>query len=235
MRFKIRKIIAITLIFIGILIVVFPYICNEITDTKMQEKIIEFKQISKTERHTNELYQRLEEYNKRLYKNGQELVDAFSYQDVSVDLTEYGYLENIIGTLKISKIDVELPIYLGATEENLLKGAVHLSHTSLPIGGNNTNSVIAAHRGLIRNKMFKNIDMLEVGDEVIITNSWNELLYKVKEIKIIEPSDVSQVYIQENRDLITLMTCHPYRINTHRYVVICEREKLNIDKTGLDQ
>lgn len=223
MRFKIRRIIAITLIFIGILIVFFPYTSNEITKMQMQVKINEFVEMSKQEEKFDSLYYKLKEYNELLYENGQELIDVFSYQDVKVSLAEYGYIENIIGSINIPKINIELPIYLGATDENLYRGACHLSKTSFPIGGVNSNTVIAAHRGLIRNEMFKNIHKLEIGDELIITNLWEDLKYKVCDIKIVNLSDISEVYIQENRDLVTLVTCHPYRINTHRYIVICER------------
>lgn len=139
MHFKIRKIIAITLIVIGIFIVFSPNICNEITKVHMEKKISDFEKnpnkIGEKNEQFDSLYYKLERYNQSLYESGQELVDAFSYQDVSASLIEYGYTENIIGSIKISKINIELPIYLGATEENLYKGACHLSKTSFPIGG----------------------------------------------------------------------------------------------------
>ncbi len=103
------------------------------------------------------------------------------------------------------------------------KGAVHLGQTSLPIGGTNTNTVIAAHSGMIRNKMFSELDKLNVGDEIKITNLWETLNYKVSEKMIIEPREISKIMIQENRELVTLVTCYPYRINSHRLIVICER------------
>ena len=73
--------------------------------------------------------------------------------------------------------------------------------------------------------MFRNIHKLEIGDEVIITNLWEILKYKVSEIKIIDPTDISEILIKPSKDLVTLITCHPYRINTRRYVVVCERSK----------
>ena len=105
----------------------------------------------------------------------------------------------------------------------MYKGATHLSQTSIPIGGNNTNSVIAAHRGLIRNKMFRNIDKLGNGDIIKINNMWGELTYKVIKTEVIHPTNINEILIQKDKDLITLVTCHPYRVNTHRYIVICER------------
>ena len=105
------------------------------------------------------------------------------------------------------------------------KGAGHLSETSIPIGGNNTNSVIAAHRGMKSHPMFRDIENLSIGDEVKITNMWDELIYKVVETKVINPDEISEVLIQEGRDLITLITCHPYTKNYQRYVVYCERQE----------
>jgi sortase A len=103
-------------------------------------------------------------------------------------------------------------------------GAAHLSQTSLPIGGNNTNCVIAGHRGWGGASYFRYITDLQPGDEVIITNLWGEMSYTVTDTQIIAPNDVEQILIQENRDMITLLTCHPYASGgEQRYLVYCER------------
>ena len=115
------------------------------------------------------------------------------------------------------------------------KGAGHLSETSIPIGGNNTNSVIAAHRGMKSHPMFRDIENLSIGDEVKITNMWDELIYKVVETKVINPDEISEVLIQEGRDLITLITCHPYTKNYQRYVVYCERQEEASDVELIDE
>lgn len=169
------------------------------------------------------LYEEMKEYNKYLNEEGQEIVDAFSFEALSFDLTQYGFKENIIGIIEIPKINVKLPIYLGATVENLSKGATHLSQTSMPLGETNSNVVIAAHRGLVRNNMFRYIDKLGIGDEIIITTFWDKLRYSVSETRVIYPTDTSQILIKKDKDLVTLVTCHPYRINNQRYVVYCER------------
>lgn len=170
------------------------------------------------------LYTKLQEYNRNLNENGQSIVDAFSYETPSFDLTQYGLKDNIIGIIEIPKINVNLPIYLGATKENLNKGATHLSQTSIPLGGENSNAVIAAHRSLVRNPFFKNIDKLDIGDEVKIKTLWKSLTYIVTERKVISPYDSSEILIQENKDLVTLITCHPYGETSERYVVYCERK-----------
>ena len=103
-------------------------------------------------------------------------------------------------------------------------GAAHLSQTSLPVGGNNTNCVIAGHRGYNGASYFRYITDLQVGDTVIITNLWETISYTVTSTDIIEPNDVSKILIQENREMLTLLTCHPYASGgRQRYVVYCER------------
>jgi len=169
------------------------------------------------------LYERLKAENERLFATGQNgLVDAFSYEQPAVDLSEYGIRDNCIGFIHLPSIDIELPIYLGANSENMMKGAVHLTQTSYPIGGKNTNCVIAAHRGRSV-KQFRTIDKIQIGDEVTITNFRETLTYRACEIKIIYPSDIGEILIQPGRDLITLFSCHPLGNNYQRYVVYCER------------
>jgi|GEM_PF-3528543 len=102
-------------------------------------------------------------------------------------------------------------------------GAVHLTQTSLPVGGINTNAVFAAHRGYRTATMFRDIEKLEIGDEISVTNFYNTLTYRVVEIAVILPTDIERILSQEGRDLVTLITCHPYPYNYHMYVVYCER------------
>ena len=117
-----------------------------------------------------------------------------------------------------------MPLYLGATTQHLAAGAAHLSQTSLPIGGNNTNCVIAGHRGYNGATYFRYITDLQPGDKIFITNIWETLTYEVCEIKIIKPYEVNEIHIQEGRDLLTLLTCHPYGSGgKYRYLVFCQR------------
>ena len=169
------------------------------------------------------LYAYLESENKRLFETGQEdLTDAFSYEQPAMDLSVYGIKDNCIGFIAIPCLGMELPIYLGANTQNMKKGAVHLTNTSYPIGGENTISVIAAHRGSSL-AMFRNIHKIKIGDEVIITNFWEELRYRAVEIAIIVPSDIERIRIQPGRDLVTLISCEPLGKTYQRYVVYCER------------
>lgn len=170
------------------------------------------------------LYNQFKEYNKNIFEKGQQqLLDPFSFEVASFNLPQYGFEENIIGDIYIERLDIDLPIYLGATKDNMKKGATLLGCTSIPIGGENTNAVIAAHRGMGTKEMFRNIQKIQLGDEIIITNFWEELHYKVIETKIIYPDEIENVLIQEGKDLITLSSCNPYRFNYQRYIVIAER------------
>ena len=166
----------------------------------------------------------MQAYNLNLYENGQDsLQDPFSYETPAFDLTGYGFEENIVGYINIPKMDVQLPIYLGAATADLALGVGNLGYTSIPIGGTNTNTVLAGHRGYRCTAMFRDIETLQIGDKVYVTNFWDTLVYEVAETKVILPTDIQKVYIQEGRDMVTLITCHPYTKNYQRYVVYCER------------
>ena len=170
-----------------------------------------------------DLYQYLKQENQRMFETGQSgLKDAFSYQTAGIDLTSYGITDGCIGFVEIPSINVKLPIYLGANTANMDKGAVHLTETSYPIGGINTNAVIAAHRAITKN-MFKNINKIRIGDKVLITNFREQLVYQVVRIEIIQPYEINKVKIQAGRDMVTLFSCDPPGQTTYRYVVYCER------------
>ena len=164
-------------------------------------------------------------YNETIYTEGQSgLSCAYDYQKPSFTLKDYGLEDEVFGVISIPAMELNMPIFLGATEKHMADGAAHMSQTSLPIGGNNTNCVIAGHRGYGGASYFRYIEKLRIGDSVTITNLWETLEYRVVQIKIIYPNEVKEILIQENRDLLTLLTCHPYASGgKQRYLVICER------------
>ena len=171
------------------------------------------------------LWEDMSHYNQTIYTQGQVgLSCAYDYQKPSFRLTDYGLADEVFGVISIPAMELEMPIFLGATEQHMADGAAHLSQTSLPIGGDNTNCVIAGHRGYNGASYFRYIDKLKVGDLVSVTNLWETLTYRVCEIKIIDPHDVTEILIQPGRELLTLLTCHPYASGgRQRYVVYCER------------
>ena len=172
-----------------------------------------------------ELWADMVRYNEAIYTQGQAgLSCEYDYQKPSFRLSDYGLGDEVFGVISIPAMELEMPIFLGATEQHMADGAAHLSQTSLPIGGTNTNCVIAGHRGYNGASYFRYIDKLKVGDLVSVTNLWETLTYRVCEIKIIDPHDVTEILIQPGRELLTLLTCHPYASGgRQRYVVYCER------------
>ena len=170
------------------------------------------------------LYQEMVEYNQDLYASGQsELKDPFSFAQPSFDLSQFGLQENIVGYLSLPQIGIKAPIYLGASNENLDHGAAQLTYTSMPVGGDNTNTVLAGHRA---KWMFWNIHKLKPGDEITLTNFRETLTYRVTETIIIEPNESDKILIKEGKDLLTLISCNPQRDNYERIVVYSERVNL---------
>ena len=172
-----------------------------------------------------ELLEALQEYNRQLYTEKQcNLTDLEACETPAADLVAYGIKDEIIGVLEIPTMELTMPVYLGASDAHLAAGAAVLGNTSAPIGGNNTNCVIAGHRGWKGADYFRHIDRLQVGDTVKLTNLWETLTYTVADIQIIQPHEIEKIKIQQGRDLLTLLTCHPYASGgKQRYVVFCVR------------
>ena len=175
-----------------------------------------------------ELLAALQKYNHQLYAEKQcNLTDLEACEESAADLTAYGIGDEIIGVLEITAMELTMPVYLGASDVHLTAGAAVLGNTSVPIGGDSTNCVIAGHRGWRGADYFRHIDRLQVGDTVTLTNLWETLTYTVADIQIIQPHEVEKIKIQPNRDLLTLLTCHPYASGgRQRYVVYCERTEV---------
>ena len=170
-------------------------------------------------------------YNQALYETAFPLTDypkVPGYND-TLRLAD----NDMIGYVKIDRIGVELPVYHGTSERVLSKGVGHLEGSSLPVGGINTHCVMSAHRGLPSAKLFTDLDRLEKGDtfQVIILDQ--VLTYQVDFIKVIEPTDVSDLQIIEGGDYCTLFTCTPYGINTHRLLVRGVRIETIVEKPVL--
>lgn len=197
------------------------------TEPTISEVIVTMDSPTKPEetRDYPKLWADMVRYNETIYTQGQTgLSCAYDYQKPSFRLTDYGLSDEVFGVISIPVMELEMPIFLGATEQHMADGAAHLSQTSLPIGGENTNCIIAGHRGYNGASYFRYIDKLKVGDLVSITNLWETLTYRVCEIRIIDPHDVTEILIQPGRELVTLLTCHPYASGgRQRYVVYCER------------
>ena len=160
------------------------------------------------------------------YSGSFDAADAFNAQVAANEYALYrpdqltGYADTLdITGITIAKIGVELPIYHGTSDSVLQIAAGHLEGTSLPVGGASTHAVISAHRGLPSAKLFTNLDQLEVGDTFTITVLDRVLTYEVDKISIVLPPETDELKIAEGKDYVTLMTCTPYGINTHRLLV----------------
>lgn len=132
-----------------------------------------------------------------------------------------------MGYIEISKINIKLPIYQGTTEEVLSRGVGHLDYSSLPVGGENTHTILTGHRGLPSAKLFTDLDKLSEGDRFYVHSLDKVLAYKVDQIKVVLPHETDDLQIVENKDYTTLITCTPYGVNTNRLLVRGERVEFN--------
>ena len=208
----------------GLCVLLWPVFTGHRLQADTDEAAQSFLEERKPNPHP-ELLTALQEYNRQLYAEKQsDLTSLEACEEPAVDLAAYGIADEVFAVLEIPAMDLTMPIYLGAGDEHLAAGAAVLGQTSVPIGGDSTNAVIAGHRGWQGADYFRHIDLLQVGDEVTVTNLWERLTYTVNDIQIIQPHEVDKIRIQPDRDLLTLLTCHPYASGgRQRYVVYCER------------
>ena len=210
----------------GICVMLWPIFTGQKLQADADAAVQEFlADRGEPEQQYPELLADLREYDRQLYAEKQcNLTDLEACETPAADLTAYGIEDEIIGVLEIPAMELTMPVYLGASDDNLAAGAAVLGNTSAPIGGTNTNCVIAGHRGWKGADYFLHIDRLEAGDTVTLTNLWETLTYTVANIQIIQPHEIERIKIQQGRDLLTLLTCHPYASGgRQRYVVYCER------------
>lgn len=148
--------------------------------------------------------------------------DPYAKKRLDSGRAEYARMLEIherIGHVEIPKINEDLPIYAGTSEEVLQKGVGHLEGTSLPIGGNSTHTVLTAHSGLPEARLFTDLSKLEIGDKFYVHNIQTTLCYQVDQIKVVTPDVIDDLLIVEGHDYTTLLTCTPIMINTHRLLV----------------
>lgn len=166
-----------------------------------------------------------EEYNRGL---NEVVSDSFSSEAFEGD-ERYNNILNItengqIGTINIPSIDCRLPIYHGSSEDMLSKGAVHLAGTAFPIGGSSTRSVISAHTAFPGKIFFDRLSEVEIGNEFSVTVLGDTLYYRVIDVKVVLPDETEYLVPEKDKDLITLVTCTPYSVNSHRLLVTGERD-----------
>lgn len=220
---KIIDTIMVLILVAGLGVLSYPFVRNSLNDL-INQQLIRHYQAEANQKSKEEYQQQLEkmeEMNRQFaYQNISPGFDPFSEEAKEIEQTKVIYEDHIIGVISIPKIAVRLPIFDQTTEAFLAKGASYLEGTSFPIGGESTHSVISGHRGLTEAKLFTDLPDLVKGDHFYIELGEAEIhAYQVDDIKVVEPTDVSSLQIEKGKDYITLVTCTPYMINSHRLLV----------------
>ena len=213
------------LVLAGLIIAAYPFISNYLYERRQQDIITSYETQQKTDTETNEELENVKEYNKSLAAANVTVTDPFDSEGLSgFGRREYETLLNVneegmMGYLEIPVIDVRLGIYHGTGENVLKNGVGHLKNTSLPIGGEGTHAVLSAHAGLPEKKLFTDLELMKEGDIFYIHVFGETLAYETDRITVIEPHNTEDLKIQEGKDYVTLVTCTPYGINSHRLLV----------------
>lgn len=228
MKKKSSKIVIILIFLAGLSLLLYPFIANQWNNHRQKQLIGNYESvISDKEAAGNIDYaaemKKAEAYNDALLPSI--LPDSFAVADASTE-TDSSYEDSLniagdgmMGIVEIPKIAIKLPIYHGTGDEVLQKAAGHLEGSSLPIGGESTHAVISAHRGLPSASLFTDLDQLEIGDHFLIHVLDETLCYEVDQILVVDPEDTSALAVEDGEDLVTLLTCTPYGVNTKRLMV----------------
>lgn len=203
--------------------VLYPLISNTINNCFALSTIDNYKsKVADLKDSKSKYLTDAEEYNHNLSK----LVNDFTYSSDSVidgydNILNFG--DGLIGYIDIPKINVKLPIYHGDMDKVLEKGVAHIPNTGFPIGGIGNHSVLSAHTGYPTQVFFDNLDDLAIGDEIKVSVLDETLIYKVTAKNIVKPDNISLLSVDDRKDLISLITCYPYGVNSHRLIVTAER------------
>ena len=230
----------------GLSLLLYPFVANQWNNYRQKQLISNYEQaVSEKEAAEGIDYdaerKKAEEYNEALLPCV--LPDSFALAESSgVDPVYMNTLniagDEMMGSVEIPKINIKIPIYHTTEEEVLNKGAGHLEGSSLPVGGANTHAVISAHRGLPSASLFTDLDQLKEGDHFLIHVLNETLCYEVDKISVVKPEDTSALAVEDGQDLVTLLTCTPYGVNTERLLVRGHRvpyveEEVKEEKTVL--
>lgn len=224
MKDKIVRFILVLLLFAGAGIFLYPKFAGYIEHIRQAQVIEQYQEAGAS--ITDEMYEKMrreaEAYNEKL---AQEMdFDHAVAAARSKYSEEYKRLlvteqSDVMGSIRIPKIGVELPLYHGTDERDLAHGVGHYEGTSLPVGGESTHAVLSGHRGLPSAELFTRLDEVEEGDIFIINTLGRDITYRVDQIKTVLPDDTQYLGIEEGKDYVTLVTCTPYGINSHRLLI----------------
>lgn len=221
----ILDIIMILILAVGLFALIYPFASDAINDF-LDEQIVRYhtQQINQqTKAATTKRKAQLEKNKKLAQGEGNPGQDPFTQKDIPQKLTPNYYQQHTIAVVNIPKINVKLPIFDHTNELFLKKGAALLEGTSYPTGGKSTHAVISAHRGLPEAKLFTDLPKLKLSDQFFIENVGETLAYEIDHIQVVEPIDIEVLDIALEKDYVTLVTCTPYMINSHRLLVRGQR------------
>lgn len=227
MKSKTSKLMIGIIFLAGLSLLLYPFVANQWNNYRQKQLISSYEQTVSQKEASNGIdydaeLKKAEAYNEALLPSI--LPDSFAIADASEEDQTYMNTLNIagdemMGIVEIPKIDIKLPIYHTTKEDVLKQAAGHLEGSSLPIGGKSTHSVISAHRGLPSASLFTDLDQLKKGDHFLIHVLNETLCYEVDKISVVKPEETSSLSVEEGKDLVTLLTCTPYGVNTERLLV----------------
>ncbi|MGO3914203.1 class C sortase [Enterococcus viikkiensis] len=207
---------------VGICAALYPFVSDGLNQY-VEQQVISYHQRKANEKNNEQIAAekaKLAEKNREIAKKNNPGADPLANQPEKERAENRSYFEkHTIAVLKIPDINVSLPVYDQTNDVFLSRGATLLEGTSYPTGGTNTHAVISAHRGLPEAKLFTDLPKLKKGDQFFIEINQETLAYKVDDISVIEPTETEKLKIVEGQDYVTLMTCTPYMINSHRLLV----------------
>lgn len=209
------------LIFVGVLIVLYPFVSDSLNHTINQRRLAYYQ--TRMDKKTVAKQKKYMERRNQELKKQRAIAVMDPFEDTTGKKKATSYTDHLIGSILIPKIKVDVPIYDQTNETYLEEGAALLDGTSFPLGGENTHAVISAHRGLPDKKFFTDLPDLQKGDLFILHVLDEKLAYKVERIRTVEPTDKTWLALEEGEDLVTLMTCTPYMVNSHRLLVTGKR------------
>ena len=221
---KIRVIFCVIIFMTGLGIASYPFISNMVAQRHASQVVKDYETNVEEmdEEKIDAMKEAAEKYNEQLSN----VVSVDDENENNEQGESYADLLNIgesLGYITIPKIDVNLPIYNGTSQDVLSKGVGHMEQSSYPLGGESTHCVLTGHRGLPSAVLFTDLDKLEIGDEFYLHVLDEILAYKVDQIKVVEPNEFGDLEIIDGKDYCTLVTCTPYAINSHRLLVRGER------------
>lgn len=225
-----KGLLTISLFTSAIILMGYPYIANYIFEHRTDSIVetTEKLEINMEDRKREEYADEINKYNQELYSGRIQLQDPFKEMFEEKETGKYNELLNInkngiMGTIVIPAINIKLPIYHGTSEKILEKGIGHLEGSSLPLGGENTHTVLTGHTGLSNAKLFTDLSEMKEGEFFFLNILGEQLVYQINQIRIVLPTDLEELYIKKGKDYCTLVTCTPYGVNTHRLLVRGER------------